>query len=99
MKIFDLTCDMNHFASFLFANDQEAAKWGDGWFEGTPRGVSYSVPLGKRNLEGDAPRSDVLPDFTNFGLEPIPTFSERAVEALGATLRESGELAPIQMDE
>ena len=99
MKIFDLTCDLDHFASFLFASEQEAAKWGDGWFEGTPRGQSYPVPAGKRNREGDTIRSDVLPDFTNLGLEPIPTFSERATEALHSVLTEHGELAPVQMDE
>jgi hypothetical protein len=99
MKLFILSCDLNNYASFLFANTKEAAKWGDDWFEGTPHGVSYPVPVGIRNRVEDEPRSDVLPDFTHMGLDPIPTFSKRGVEALGAVLSKHGEFAPIQMDE
>jgi hypothetical protein len=99
MKIFDLACDLQRYASFLFRDVQESAKWGDGWFEGTPRDGYYPTPIGKRNRTGDEPRSDVLPDFTHIGLDPIPTFSKRAVEALSSLLREHGELALIQIEE
>lgn len=99
MKMFDLTCDLHNYVSFLFKDAKESAKWGDGWFEGTLRGSSYPIPVGVRNLEGDEPRSKTLPDFTQFGLCPIPTFSQRAVDALGSVLRAHGELAPIDMDE
>ncbi|MBL0393037.1 hypothetical protein JJ685_18000 [Ramlibacter monticola] len=90
---------MNNYASFLFKDASESARWGDGWFEGTRRGSSYPIPVGVRNREGDQARSEVLPDFTQLGLRPIPTFSQRAVDSLGAVLREHGELAPIQMSE
>jgi hypothetical protein len=99
MKLFDLTCDLNNYASFLFRDVGESAKWRDGYFEGTPRGSSYPIPVGVRNREGDELRSEALPDFTLIGLSPIPTFSQRAVDCLGAILREHGELAAIQMDE
>ena len=99
MKLHKLTCDLDSYASFLFRDAGESAKWSDGWFEGTPRGSSYPVPIGVRNREGDKARSEVLADFTHMGLDPIPTFSQRAVDALGDALREHGELAPIQMDE
>src|SRR4051812_13857059 len=99
MKLLKLKCDLKNYASFLFRDASEAAKWGDDWFEGTARGSSYPIPFGVRNREGDEPRSEVLPDFTHMGLDPIPTFSQRAVDALGAVLREHGELVPIEIDE
>ena len=99
MKLFDLRCDLNNFASFLFDGAQESAKWGDGTFDGTPRRGLYAIPSAIRNFEGEEPRSNVLPDFTEVGLRPIPTFSERAVEVLGEVLTMHGELAPVEMDE
>ena len=99
MKIFDLICDLDRFASFLFADEHESAKWGKGWFDGAPRGNSYPIPRAVRNREGDGPRSEVLPDFTQIGLRPIPTFSAHAIHCIGGMLAENGELASIRMDE
>ena len=99
-----LRCNFNDYASFLFKNAEEEYKWHSlrdhfNLFDGTPRNGKYPVPQGIRNRVGKEERSNVLPDFTHIGLTPIPTFSERAVQALGDMLSCNGELAPIKMDE
>ena len=68
-------------------------------FSGAPLEGGCSIPVGVRNLEGPPPHPDKLPDFTNMGLTPIPTFSEHAIHTLGPMLSDHGEFAPIQMDE
>lgn len=93
-----LSCDLESYASFLFRSVEEDEKWKN-LFHGHPRLGEYPVPLGIRNSVGSEKRSNVLPDFTNMGLTPVPTFSERAVHALKDILEECGELAPIEMDE
>ena len=95
MKLFDLRPDFSTFCAFLFRNGTPRL-WGDGWFEGTPRGAAYPVPLAERddeNLDGS------LPDYTDFALDPIPTFSARAREALDDLLTPYGEFAAIDLDE
>jgi len=99
-----LECNFDGYASFLFKDAEEEDKWLSprdrfNLFDGTPRNGKYPVPQGIRNWIGKEKRSSVLPDFTHIGLTPIPTFSERAVQALGDMLSCNGELAPIKMDE
>ena len=99
-----LECNFDGYASFLFKDAEEEDKWLSprdrlNLFDGTPRNGKYPVPEGIRNRVGKEKRSNVLPDFTHIGLTPIPTFSERAVQALGDMLSRNGELAPIKMDE
>ena len=99
-----LKCNFDGYASFLFKDAEEEDKWRSlrdhfNLFDGTSRNGKYPVPQGIRNRVGKEERSNVLPDFTHIGLTPIPTFSERAVQALGDMLSRNGELAPIKMDE
>ncbi len=95
MKLFDLRADFGTCCAFLFRSGTHRV-WGDGWFEGTPRGGDYPVPQGERDDERiDGP----LPDFTDFALHPFPTFSERAIKALDDLLTPYGEFAAIEMDE
>ena len=99
-----LECNFDGYASFLFKDAEEEDKWLSprdrfNLFDGTPRNGKYPVPQGIRNRVGKEKRSNVLPDFTHIGLTPIPTFSERAVQALGDMLSRNGELAPIKMNE
>ena len=99
-----LECNFDGYASFLFKGAEEEDKWLSprdrfNLFDGTPRNGKYPVPQGIRNRVGKEKRSNVLPDFTHIGLTPIPTFSERAVHALGDMLSRYGELAPIKMNE
>ena len=99
-----LECNFDGYASFLFKDAEEEDKWLSprdrfNLFDGTPRNGKYPVPQGIRNRIGKEKRSNVLPDFTHIGLMPIPTFSERAVRALGDMLSCNGELAPIKMNE
>ena len=99
-----LECNFDGYASFLFKDAEEEDKWLSprdrfNLFDGTPRNGKYPVPQGIRNRIGKEKRSNVLPDFTHIGLTPIPTFSERAVQALGDMLSRNGELAPIKMNE
>ena len=94
-----LKCNFDGCASFLFKSTEDDLKWGKGWFDGVSKGVAYPVPEGVRNVAGPENRSDIMPDFTHIGLAPIPTFSMRAIQALGSMLSEHGELAPIKMDE
>lgn len=95
MKLFRLKADYSECCAFL--NQEEVSSmWGDGWFEGTPRAQTYPVPKGERDVErAEGP----LPDFTHFGFNPIPTFSERAITSLGDLLGAHGEFAAIEMDE
>jgi hypothetical protein len=94
MKLFDLRADFDTCCSFLFRKGEDIHMW-DGRFEGTPQGNSYGVPKGERGEERvDGP----LPDFTDFDLA-FPTFSERAIQALGEMLSGHGEFAAIEMDE
>lgn len=99
MKIYDLTCELDGFVSFLFKNLEENDKWAYPMFSGEPLGTSYPVPIGVRDHEDGPPYPETLPDFTQMGLKPIPTFSERAVHTLGAMLTAHGEFASIQLDE
>lgn len=96
MKLYDLRADLSVCCAFLF---RDPFMWGggeSGWFDGTPRGDTYPIAQGKRSEERvDGP----LPDYTDFGLRPIPAFSERAIDALGLMLRPHGEFAAIEMDE
>lgn len=93
MKLFDLRADFENFCTFSFVD----RSWsGDDWFEGTPRGDACAPLLGVRSGDG---RQRPLPDFTDFGLRPIPTFSEHAVDRLGSLLRPHGEFVAIEMDE
>ena len=99
-----LECNFDGYASFLFKDAEEEDKWLSprdrfNLFDGTPRNGKYPVPQGIRNRVGKEKRSNVLPDFTHIGLTPIPTFSGRAVQALGDMLGCNGELAPIKMNE
>ena len=95
MKLFDLRADFSTCCAFVFRSGAPSV-WGDGWFEGTPRGTNYPIPQGDRDAERiDGP----LPDFTDFALRPFPTFSERAIEALSDLLSAHGEFAAIEMDE
>ena len=99
-----LKCNFDGYASFLFKTIEEHYKWSClrdhfNLFDGTPRNGKYPVPQGIRNRIGKENRSNVLPDFTHIGLTPIPTFSERAVQALGDMLSRNGEPAPIKMNE
>jgi hypothetical protein len=95
MKLFQLKADYSECCAFL-NQDGVPSVWGDGWFEGTPRGQTYPIPKGEREEERiDGP----LPDFTHFALRPYPTFSERATEVLGDLLSDHGEFAAIEMDE
>ncbi len=99
MQLYDLTCDLNSFASFLLKT-RDSAAWGNGWFEGTIRGNSYPLVSGERNREeSDVIRSEVLPDFTHFDLSPIPTFSAHAREVLDDLLTPHGEFAVIELNE
>ena len=94
MKFFDLRANFSTCCAFLFRSGTPRV-WGDGWFEGTPRGSDYPVPRGERD---DDQIDGALPDFTDFAL-CFPTFSERAIEILGDLLIPYGELAAIEMDE
>ena len=95
MKLFDLRADFSECCAFLRRNGS-AAVWGNGWFEGTPRDSDYPVPQGEREED----RSDgPLPDFTQFNLDPIPTFSARARDLLADFLAPNGEFAAIDLDE
>lgn len=95
MKLFRLKADFSICCAFL-NQSSDASVWGDGWFEGTSRGSDYPIPLGEREEERiDGP----LPDFTHFSLDPIPTFSSRAVKSLDDLLTPYGEFAAIEMDE
>ncbi|WP_158534228.1 hypothetical protein [Paracidovorax avenae] len=97
MKIFDLVCDLHSYASFLL---KDPKVWGDEWFDGNSHAGLYPIPIAERNMEENQEiRSDILPDFTQMHLRPIPTFSEKAIQSLGKLLVENGEFAPIEMDE
>lgn len=98
MKLFELRSNYTGFVSFLFKDLVEDHKWDYPLFSGDPAKGPYPVPSGVRNLENGPPYPQILPDFTNLGLSPIPTFSEHAISALGELL-EHGELAPIKLDE
>ena len=98
MKLFKLKSALENYATFVIARNSE--RWPDKSFNGKPRGSNYPVVRGVRDTEEmSTPLSDVLPDFTFFCHEPIPTFSERAVKALDQALLSAGELAPIEMNE
>ena len=95
MKLFKLKVEYGECCVFMrLANTPQV--WGDEFFEGTPRKDDYPVPKGERDHETEA---GPLPDFTHFNLDPIPTFSARAREALDDLLTPYGELAAIEMDE
>lgn len=95
MKLFRLKADYNECCSFVRLENTPQV-WGDEFFEGTPRLAGYPIPQGERGEErADGP----LPDFTRFNLDPIPTFSARAIEILDDLLTPYGEFAAIEMDE
>jgi hypothetical protein len=99
MKIYELVSDPINFASLVFRDPNEAQKWGDGWFDGSPRGPIYPVPKAVRIREGVEKPKQMLPDFTHIGRQRIPIFSSSAVAALAPVLRPHGELAALLMDE
>ena len=96
MKLYDLRADFSSCCAFVLQPGETGSTWGDDWFDGTPRGDAYPVPKGCRHQDRiDGP----LPDYTEFDLGPFPTFSERAIHALGSLLKENGEFAAIELDE
>jgi hypothetical protein len=97
MKLHELRPDFDRCCSFR-RRLGDPLLWGDGWFEGTPRGETYPIQRGERDDEENV--GGPLPDYTDFMLRPIPTFSERAIEVLGELLSAYGEFTPpIEMDE
>jgi hypothetical protein len=96
MKLFDLRADFSTCCTLRFRRGEDTRVWGDDWFEGSPRGNAYSIPKGER---GEERVEGPLPDFTEFALRPIPTFSERAMESLGDLLSRHGEFAAIEVAE
>jgi hypothetical protein len=94
MNLLDIRADFDTCCTFLFKEGEDIHMW-DGRFEGTPHQEGYPVPKGERGEDRiDGP----LPDFTRFDLA-YPTFSERAMSALGDLLSAHGEFAAIEMDE
>ena len=101
MKLFELRVDLSKCCTFrpstngLYAWSNVGAGT---YFDGVARGGNYPAVDGKRNLKER--KNGPLPDFTEFALSPIPTFSDRAIDILGEFLSEHGEFTPtIQMDE
>lgn len=96
MKLYELRASFDECCSFRRPQG-DPLLWGDGWFDGTPRGAAYP-PV--RGIRGGDHADGPLPDYTDFMLKPIPTFSERAIEVLGDLLEAFGEFTPpIEMNE
>lgn len=96
MKLFELNAELSPYATPLFKTSDDAKAWGDGWFEGTPRGKDYPIP----SAEIDPDDLDLsFADFTHVGLRPIPTFSKQAIDAIGELLSAHGEFAFFELNE